>query len=509
MRIKILLGFILIAAFILGGCGQAPNGQQVADELNKLLTQAALDKVDTAAPPPEVLTATDTPAPPAADATATSTPDAMLSITSIEETGPGRAIVNWDAKGNFPAGFSLVWTREERKPVYPQDENTYTGDPNARSALLSGLPGFVYIVRVCRTSATGCDIYSNAAFFTFTRYAPTPTTNWSQTAIAKTAFANAGSGGGGGGGGSKSTPASKFAILSMGGGEALKALMKWSSDTSPADGFRLYYSTSSKEPKQGSDPYFVIEDGKARQAYVDGKAGTTYNYRMCKMDDGECTVYTPVYKFTFPGKAAPTSGAATPKPEPTNPTATLLIAKIEDAGLGKAIVTWAAEGKFPEGFRILYSSTHNPPTLKDTVVSVTDIALRSAEVSGDPGVKYYFRVCKFVDGACTVFSPVKEFKFAAPPTDLFTLNGVAGAVAGTVDLTWDALSPAPDGFYVLWAAAPKDPVYPDNLKDEISGTATSYTATGLTTGKTYNFRLCTKVGGICTGYSKPIAVTAP
>ena len=508
MRIKVLLGFILITAFILGGCGQVPDGQQVAEELNKILTQVALDNADTAAPPPETLPATETPAPPAADATATATPDAILSITSIEETGPGRAIVNWDATGNFPAGFSLVWTREERKPVYPQDENTYTGDPTARSALLSGLPGFVYIVRVCRTSADGCDIYSNAAFFTFTRYAPTPTTNWTRTAIAKTAFANAGSGGGGGGGSTKPTT-SKFAILSMSGGENLKALMKWNSDTSPADGFRIYYSTTNQEPKQGSDSYFVIEDGKARQAYVDGLTGTTYKYRLCKMDDGQCTAYTATYKFTFPGKAAPTAGAATPQPAATKTTATLLIAKIEDAGLGKAVVTWAADGKFPEGFRILYSASNNPPTLKDKVVKVTDIAQRSVEVSGDPGVKYYFRVCKYVDGDCTVFSPVKEFKFAAPPTDVFELTATPGAEVGTIDLSWVALSPAPDGFFVLRAAAPREPVYPDDLKDEITdGTATSYTATGLTSGKTYNFRLCINIGGVCSGYSKIRAETA-
>ena len=217
---------------------------------------------------PDIL-ATDTPAPPSAvDATVTATPDAAITISSIQETGPGRAIVNWDAYGNFPFGYSLVWTTEQRKPVYPDDTSTYTGDQYARSALMSGVPGYVYIVRVCRTTATGCDIYSDAAFFTFTNFAPTPTINRTQTAVAKTAIANIGSGGGGGGGNTSPTAASKFEIVSMSASSDLKAQMTWTSDSSPADGFRIFYSTTNQEPKAGSDAYYVIADGKARDAYL-------------------------------------------------------------------------------------------------------------------------------------------------------------------------------------------------------------------------------------------------
>lgn len=506
MKKRVLLG-VIITALILAGCGQSTDAQRVQDELNRILTQSAIDLATAAAQLPDIL-ATDTPAPPSAvDATATATPDAAITISSIQETGPGRAIVSWDAYGNFPFGYALVWTTEQRKPVYPDDTSTYTGDQYARSALMSGVPGYVYIVRVCRTTATGCDIYSDAAFFTFTNFAPTPTVNWTQTAVAKTAIANIGSGGGGGGGNTNPTATSKFEIVSMSASSDLKAQMTWTSDTSPADGFRIFYSTTNQEPKAGSDAYYVIADGKARDAYVDGLAGTTYYYRMCKMDDGACTVYTTAYKFTFPGTAAPTSA-----PLPTSPSVSLLISTIVDSGVGKAVITWAADGKFPEGFRIVYSSTNETPTLKDNVVAVTDTALRSAEVSGTPNVKYYFRVCKYVDGACTVYSPVKSFKFAAPPEDpAFTLSFDPAVIdPGQVRLTWSPPASTPDGFVVLWVKAPNMPVYPDHVKASITdGAATSYLVTGLQSGVGYHFRLCAMKGVICSAYSSVVAATAP
>ena len=506
MKRKLLLGIVLIMGLILGGCNLAGDDALVQEQVNRLLTQAAAEYQTALAKPPVLPVVTDTPVPqPAGDATATATPDATLAITSIQETGAGRAVVNWDAFGNFPSGFTLVWTTEERKPVYPEDSSAYTGDPNARSALLSGVPGFVYIVRVCRTSASGCDLYSNAAFFTFTNYAPTPTPDFTQTARMKTAFAGIG-GGGGGGGGSTGTPkptAAKFVIVSMSGGTDLKAHMIWTSDTDPTYGFRIYYSTTSKEPKQGNDLYHIVSDPKAREAYVSGLPGLTYYFRVCKYEKGGCSEYTPVYSFSYPG---------TPyTPTATKDAATILIATIKDTSVGNAEITWGASGSFPEGFRVLYSATSDKPKLSDEVVIVPDGAARSATVSGTPGVKYYFRICKYAAGACTIFSPVASFTFADIPEEPgFTLsNDPAMIDPGSVRLTWSTLSPAPAGLKVLWEAAPDTPLYPGSVRDSIDGAATEYLATGLTPGTSYAFRLCKFDGSICTAYSAILTVTAP
>ncbi|MEN6404408.1 MAG: hypothetical protein ABFD94_20870, partial [Armatimonadia bacterium] len=479
-----------------------------------ILTQSALEAQTAVSILPEVIPASETPLP-TAQSTATinapaATPDAVITITSIQETGAGRAIVYWDAIGDFPAGYTVVWTTETRQPLLPADDNTYTGDPNARSAMLSGLPGYVYVVRVCRTTSGGCDVYSKAAFFAFNSYAPTPTINWTKTAAAKTAIANIPPGGGGGGGGAAATPTvMKFAIVSMDGGADLKAHMVWTSDVSPSEGFRIYYSTTNGEPKQGSDSYFVIQDGKTREAYVDGKTGTTYYYRICKIDDGACVAYTASFKFTFPGTAP--AATATPKPTVTQDTAEILIATISDTSVGKAVITWGASGKFPEGFRVVYSASDNTPNLNDTVVKVSDGAARSAEVSGIPNTKYYFRVCKYVAGSCTVYSPVNTFKFAAPPEDAAFVLSVDGTVTdpGKVVLTWVPPASAPAGYLVL-RDYPDIPVYPADVKQTISdGSAVTYEMTGLKSGATFNFRLCSFDGFICTAYSNTVSALVP
>jgi len=513
MRTKTLLGIFLIIALILGGCSQASDGQLVEEQLAIILTQSALEAQTAVSILPEVIPASETPLP-TAQSTATinapaATPDAVITITSIQETGAGRAIVYWDAIGDFPAGYTVVWTTETRQPLLPADDNTYTGDPNARSAMLSGLPGYVYVVRVCRTTSGGCDVYSKAGFFAFNSYAPTPTINWTKTAAAKTAIASIPSGGGGGGATATAT-VMKFAIVSMDGGADLKAHMVWTSDVSPSEGFRIYYSTTNEEPKQGSDSYFVIQDGKTREAYVDGKTGTTYYYRICKIDDGACVAYTASFKFTFPGTAP--AATATPKPTATQDAADILIATIVDTSVGKAVITWGASGQFPEGFRVLYSASDDTPDLNDTVVTVSDSAARSAEVSGIPNTQYYFRVCKYVAGSCVVYSPVVTFKFAAPLEDAAFDLSVDGTVTdlGNVGLTWAALDPAPAGLLVLWKVSPAVPAYPADVKMQIAnGAATSCLITGLTSGTTYNFRLCKFDGQICTAYSTTASATAP
>lgn len=164
MNKRVLFG-VIIMAFILSGCAQARQAERVQDEVNRILTQSAIDLATAAAQQPEM--PTETPVPVVVEPTPTATPDAAITITSVEQTGEGRAIVNWDAYGSYPSGYALVWTNEQRRPVYPDDSSSYAGDPSARSAMMSGEPGYVYVVRVCRVNVTGCDIYSEPVFFAF------------------------------------------------------------------------------------------------------------------------------------------------------------------------------------------------------------------------------------------------------------------------------------------------------------------------------------------------------
>ncbi|OQA95510.1 MAG: Fibronectin type III domain protein [Chloroflexi bacterium ADurb.Bin222] len=511
MRIKILLAVVLTLSLILSGCAEQPVSEQLVQEkLAVILTQSALQEpleqpTQPALPePPEqpaVTLPTHTPAPASTSESQqppAPTPDASIVLTDIRETGPGQAIVKWEAYGNFPSGYALAWTSEQRAPIYPKDEDAYVGDPNARSALISGEQGKVYIVSVCRYVSDSCDIYSNLGFFAFKRYAPTPTPNRTATARALTPISV---GGGGGGSGGKETPSSAFTITYMGGGATGKAQMTWKSDSNPSGGFRIYYSTSNQDPAFGKDSYFSISDGKVREAYVPGSSGTTYYYRLCKFNGSSCDAYTASFKFTFPGVLKPT---LTPDPS------AILIATVEDVDVGQAKITWAASGDFPQGFKVMYSEVHAKPDLSDTVVPA-DGAERSALVEGKPSTTYYFRVCKYDGSKCTLTSSTYTFTFAPIPEDpAFVLrNDKTVTEPGRVLLLWDALVPKPVMLYVLWSTSDK-PVFPKDILDKIDGDATSYdTNDKLIPGKSYNFRLCKYNGSTCTEYSNALQVTAP
>lgn len=518
MRIKTLLAIVITLSLILSGCADQPTSQQlVQEQLAIILTQSALQaeemQEETQVEQPTqgmLILPTETPVPPpSGDQPPAPTPDASIILTDIKETGPGRAIVSWDAIGSFPAGFAVVWTSEQRKPIYPRDEDAYIGDPNARSALISGQQGQVYMVSVCRYVSDSCDIYSNLGIFAFTRYAPTPTPNRTATARALTPITVSG---GGGGGGTGDTTSDAFKITSMSGGLTGKAQMIWKSDTSPEDGFRIYYSTSNTEPAYGAGDYFVIEDGAVREAYVDGRSGTTYYYRICKYNGSGCDAYTPSYKYTFPGESAapPAPTAVAVKPTATTDATTILIATITDKAGGEATITWAASGDFPQGFKVMYSPTNKQPNLRDTVVAVSDGTKRSTLVEGKPSTTYYFRVCKYDGSKCVVTSPTYTFAFAAiaenPAFVLFADDTVTDP--GRVLLEWDALSPAPAELVVLWTY-PDTPVYPTHAQAVVGGGATSYDATTLSPGVDYNFRLCKSTGSYCTEYSTVLHVVAP
>ena len=89
-------------------------------------------------------------------------------------------------------------------------------------------------------------------------------------------------------------------ITSVSGGGSGKARITWTSTVSPNKGFAILYSTSDKEPVWGNNAYFIVNDGTAREAYVDGKAGKTYYYRLCSLKEGKCDLYSATATYTFP-----------------------------------------------------------------------------------------------------------------------------------------------------------------------------------------------------------------
>ncbi len=490
---------LIIGLFVLSACGGNNTDQANIDQIVELTAQSVI-ATKSAALTPVVPTAPavsiETPAMQVTELQPTPV-NAVITITGIQQTEYGRAIVSWDAIGEFPYGFKLVWTTEQRYPSFPDDSSSFASDPNARSAMFAGAPGNIYYLRVCRFTGVICDVYSDLGIFAFNPSVKTAT----GVAVNKTVVpTKVVSGGGGGGSGATLTPVPTVKIVKVTGGTTGKAYMEWTSDTNPTKGWKILYSTTNTLPVLGKDSYYVVSSNTARSAYVDGKSNTKYYYRICKYNGSTCE-YSPVYTFTFP------TFASTPTKTATTDTATISITSVNDLEAGSATINWSATGTFSSGFKILSSTTNSTPTLGGAGVTaiLVDGSLRAAVVTGVPRGHYYYRICKYTGSACSVYSNVYEFTYADISEDATISFAVDGAFSepGKVKLDWDIPAGDNAGGYLILQAYPDTPIFPEAVKYTVSNPAArTFTVQGLTSGMTYNFRLCLYNGTICTAYSE-------
>jgi hypothetical protein len=442
---------------------------------------------------PVLILPTDTPAAVLVTATLPPTTSGSITITSILETAPGRAIVSWDAVGDFSSGYRVVWTDVQGMPTFPENTSVYTSDPYARSAMISGITGKIYYVRVCRSIGDGCDLYSNLGIFAF--FGSSSPISATATMLAlltpKATYVSGGSGSGSG------NIVSSLKIVEMTGGLDGKAYMRWESSVNPTKGFKILYSKTNNTPTLGTDPYFFIADNAARYAWVDGVQGTKYYYRICRFDGTKCETYSPVYTYTFPG---------TPplKPTATTDPAVIDITSVTDYDPGVVQVDWTATGTFPSGFKVLYSKTNPLPTLSDSSVAVSDGALRTTLVKVQPGQQYYFRVCKYNSG-CVAYSPAVTFTPAAAAEETgFTLTA-GDTVAGAVELFWEIATNSAGGYKILWSQ--ENPVPANAFKGFVSDpTIHTYVDADMPGGSTIFAKICRWSGSWCLSYSNTLAI---
>jgi hypothetical protein len=330
----------------------------------------------------------------------TSTTGNSITIQNVEAVGTGQAKVTWSADGSFSKGFKVVWSDSTTAPKYPDNSAVFAG-ADARSATITGTPGTKYFIRVCKYNGSGCDFYSSKFTYTFPS-APAPTEPVTIT------------------------------IKGMSDKVTGSAYIEWSVTGSFPIGFKIAWSATNPEPVYPPDSgglWTYISDGNARSAVVDGTPGTTYYFRICQYLGGACGVYSNSYTFTF--EAAP---------EPTVDTSTIVLdSVVASADPTIATLTWTASGSFPNGFKIIWSSTINPPTYPDGMDGYNYISDPSA-TTGDtlalaPGTFYYVRVCKydvvtaFVNNlgfflfsplntgsitTCTIYSNVLEYTVPTP-----------------------------------------------------------------------------------------------
>ena len=493
---RILVIVVLAGLLVFSACDalatEAPSGPSDAEvaTLVAFATQAAVE--------PVVVLPTETPLPVIEPTPTRTAAPGSITITTIIETAPGKAIVSWDAIGDFPSGYKVVWTDVQGLPTFPKDSNVYTSDPNARSAMISGEEGKIYYIRVCRLIGDQCDIYSNLGIYAFIRTALTPLPTITPRAADATATKRAvltpkpTSGVTING-----TPGVTITILEMKGGEDGKAYIKWDSKYNPSSGFKIVYSKTNNTPTYGSDPYFYISNGTVRVAWVDGVPGTRYYYRICGYNGSTCEVYSPTFTYTFLGTPPETTATVDP--------AVITITGITDYAPGQVRVNWDATGTFPSGFKVLFSKTNPLPTLADSYVFVSDGSLRTALVAIEPGQLVYYRVCKYSGSTCVVYSPAMSFTAAAPTEETdFTLTA-GNTVTGAVELNWTITSDNSNGYKILWDTV--TPVPDGVYKGYVSSpTIHTFTDSAMVPGTVYA-KICRWAGSWCLSYSNTLTIT--
>jgi hypothetical protein len=227
---------------------------------------------------------------------------------------------------------------------------------------------------------------------------------------------------------------------------------------------------------------------------------------------------------------------ATPLPTGT-PVSTLAMANTVLQGSNTIYVSWNADGSFPSGFQVLWSTTNFSPTFPgDSSTYISDPNGRTTTIQTQPGYNYYIRVCRYVNGACDLYSNVVSVNSGTAPvyypyptyppvyyypptyyhpnatatavqpyTKIYSVRGSAGS--GAAVIRWSASGSFPNGFLVLYADVPSEPTYGDYRYYSVSGSGSRYTTVSGTPGKTYYFRVCRFNGSSCDLYSNVYAYT--
>jgi len=289
----------------------------------------------------------------------TATTGASITIKKVEAVGTGEAKVTWSVIGSFSKGFKVVWSDSTTTPKYPDNSAVYAG-LDARSATITGTPGTKYYIRVCKYNGSGCDFYSSKATFTFPEAAEPVSIEITGISDKVTGY----------------------------------AYINWSVTGSFPSGFKIAWSATNPNPvypPTTDELWTYISDPNARSAVVEGTPDSTYYFRICQYLGGSCGVYSNSYTFTFEAV-----------PEPTADTSTIYLLSVEaltpeDPTI--AHLVWEATGSFPNGFKILWSSTINPPTYPDGMDGYNYISDPSATMGDtlplNTGTTYYVRVCKY------------------------------------------------------------------------------------------------------------------
>jgi hypothetical protein len=417
---------------------------------------------------------------------ATDMPEAVIEIKEITTDQDGVVTVKWKlVSGSAPLGFRVSWSHTNTNPT-PEDESIWVKDPAARSLAIEGFGrGYEYSFSVCQATEEGCNIFSNSQ-----RYKVPPEPTKTPTITATPAVAE-----------------DAITLTGLSQTAAGQVKLTWVATGSFPKGFKVVWSKTSAAPVFPGDSYAYVSDPSVRQAYIkDLIEGKTYYFRICRYTGSVCDLYSNTMSITLSGGGSEES--------------TITLKSVSDAGDGAAKLVWTATGSFPNGFKIAYSSHNTTPVYPgDEWVYVSNGATRSVIIDGlTKGETYYFRVCKYLDGGCSVYSNMISYLVpgtaatktpkptATPDGSTISLDSVVEEGCGAVRVNWTAVGSFPLGFKVVWSDVHDAPVFPgDSYYYESSPAASTVYLDGFTEGVTYYFRVCRYDGSACNLYSNSVS----
>jgi hypothetical protein len=200
-------------------------------------------------------------------------------------------------------------------------------------------------------------------------------------------------------------------------------------------------------------------------------------------------------------KPTPTSKSEpTPEPDPVETPAPVQGGIVLEgaAQMDGIRLSWSLNGvEAPNGFKVVKNTQGNPSYPGDAAV-YQSAGTKQYVWKLTNGETYRFRVCKYEDGACQVYS--NEVTVTAPKVDTpknestSSVTGISAQVqnlgGGQAKVSWTTEGGTPSGFKVCWSTSP-DPVYPPRSGDEaqyVGGHLQETTISGLS--GTYHFRVC-------------------
>jgi hypothetical protein len=427
-----------------------------------------------------------------AEATPTTTgfPEGSVTLTDIDTDEKGIVTVQWTLDGSAPEGFRVIWSGHTDTPTYPESESKWLKSEETRSLSIEGfLPGIEYHYRVCIVAGGDCISYSNIISYQVPE-AATPTPKPTKTATPTPI-----------GGGA---PSLTITSLQETGPGTVK--IQWQKTGSFPNGYRILWVEGTSKPSYPGSEQAVISDEATLSGFIKNlTAGKTYTFRLCRIVSGGCDTYSEVKKITLGDGGGGTDS--------------LVLKALSSAGCDSVKVEWTASGSFSDGFKVVYSPSNSTPVYPgDSYKYLNDSTARNTVVNGlTQGTKYYFRVCKFDGGSCVLYSNVKTFtvpctetKTPTPDASSISLNPIIDEGSGSVTVKWIAEGSFPQGFKVVWSDVVNQPTFPENDNYRVeSPTDRQATITGFESGKTYYFRVCRYLDGVCDLYSNMRLIEIP